>query len=149
MTYACRSCLARFFLDSPATPPSEQLVHREADLEPQLPLPDRVSRNFPTGFTLVELLVVLVVLGVMAGVVGLAWQPGRWQIAPDSARSSASIAAVQQRAVEEGRVIQAVVTIGERTVQISAFPDGRIVGAAALGVNTLTGEHVHADTLRH
>jgi len=90
--------------------------------------------------TLVELLVVLAVLGVMAGVVGLAWQPGRWELAGDRVHTRDPIATVRRRAMESGRVIKAVVTLGSREAQIIAFPDGRVVGAERFGVNPLTGE---------
>ena len=83
--------------------------------------------------TLVELLVVLAVLGVMAGVVGLAWQPGRWELAGDRVHTRDPIATVRRRAMESGRVIKAVVTLGSREAQIIAFPDGRVVGAERFG----------------
>jgi len=97
------------------------------------------------GVTLVELMVVLAVLGVMAGVVGLAWQPGRWLFGGHSARSTESIATVRRRAVESGKASQGVVTIRGRAVRVIALPDGRIVGAEQLGVNPLTGEAIDAN----
>ena len=96
-----------------------------------------VSR--PSGVTLVELLVVLALLGVMAGVVGLAWQPGHW-LGRDGTANSEPITRVRLRALESGRVITAVVTLGGRAVPVIAFPDGRLLGAEQLGVNPLTGE---------
>jgi prepilin-type N-terminal cleavage/methylation domain-containing protein len=93
----------------------------------------------PTGVTLVELLVVLAVLGVMAGVVGLAWRPGRWLGGRDAANSE-PIAVVRRRAMESGRLTHAVVMLGGRSVPVIAYPDGRVLGAEQLGVNRLTGE---------
>jgi prepilin-type N-terminal cleavage/methylation domain-containing protein len=95
------------------------------------------------GVTLVELLVVLAVLGVMAGMVGLAWQPGRW--AP-AAASGVPIGTARRRALESGAAVQATLTVGGRMVQVIAFPDGRMIGAEALGVNPLTGEATHGQT---
>jgi len=90
--------------------------------------------------------VVLGVLGVMAGVVGLAWQPGRWLFGDDGPRSSESIAMVRRRALESGKASQALVTIRGRVVRVIAFPDGRIVGADQFGVNPLTGKAIDAKT---
>jgi prepilin-type N-terminal cleavage/methylation domain-containing protein len=90
------------------------------------------------GVTLVELLVVLGILGIMAGLVGLAWQPGRWR-AGDSRVSLESIVTVRRRALESGRSTQAVVTIDGRTVRVLALPDGRILGAEQFDVNPLNG----------
>jgi prepilin-type N-terminal cleavage/methylation domain-containing protein len=96
-----------------------------------------------TGVTLVELMVVLAVLGVMAGVVGLAWHPALHRN-PDDGQA---IAVLRRRAVESGRVASGVVTLGGREAAVIAFPDGRIVGAGRLGVNPLTGAKSDADTL--
>ena len=86
------------------------------------------------GVTLVELLVVLAILGAMAGLVGLAWQPGRWA-SPDRG----AVAAARRRAVESGKLVRTSATVGGRVVQVIAFPDGRVLGAEQLGVNPLTG----------
>ena len=96
-----------------------------------------------------ELMVVVAVLGVMAGVVGLAWRPGRWLFGGDRTRSTESIAIVRRRAVDSGRASQAVITIDGRAVQVVAFPDGRLVGVEPFGVNPLTGEAVDAKTPAH
>ena len=88
------------------------------------------------GVTLVELLVVLAMLGVMATIVGLTWRPGRWQ----SPAAAAHVAALRRRAVQSGRAVTDTATVSGTVVRVIAFPDGRIVGAARLGVNPLTGE---------
>ena len=89
------------------------------------------------GVTLVELLVVLAMLGVMATIVGLTWRPGRWQ-SPESA--AVPISALRHRALRSGRALNDTATINGVLVRVIAFPDGRIVGAAHMGVNPLTGE---------
>ncbi len=82
-----------------------------------------------------ELLVVLAILGAMAGLVGLAWQPGRWT-SPDRGE----VARARRRALESGRVIKVSLSSGDSVVQVIAFPDGRVVGAEQLGVDPLSGE---------
>lgn len=95
------------------------------------------------GVTLLELMVVLAILGVMAGVVGLAWQPGPRQVG--DARGD-GIAALRRRAIQSGRAVSGVVSEGGRQTQVVALPDGRIVGVGPLGVNPLTGGRVDGDT---
>jgi prepilin-type N-terminal cleavage/methylation domain-containing protein len=99
----------------------------------------KVRNRNPSGVTLVELLVVLVILGVMAGVVGLAWRPGRW-LGSTGADSAESLPVVRRRALASGRTIQAIVSIGGRAIHVLAFPDGRVLGAESLQVNPLNGE---------
>lgn len=98
---------------------------------------DDLDVSRATGVTLVELLVVLVILGVMAGVVGLTWRPGRWVGGP--ATRNEPILRVRLRAVESGRPTQAVVLLDGRSVPVIAYPDGRVLGAERVGVNPLTG----------
>ena len=95
------------------------------------------------GVTLVELMVVLAVLGVMAGVVAVSWQPQR----PPSIDGSKSIAVLRRQAVASGRVIIGAVTVEGREATVIAFPDGRIAGAEQLRVNPLTGARSDADTV--
>ena len=94
--------------------------------------------------TLVELLVVLAILGVMAGLVGLAWQPGRWA-SPDRGE----VATARRRALTSGRAIKVTVSNGGRVIQVIAFPDGRVLGAEPLGVNPLTGALLDAMHATH
>jgi prepilin-type N-terminal cleavage/methylation domain-containing protein len=88
-----------------------------------------------SGVTLAELMVVLVILGVMAGVVGLAWRPN-----PASRdRRLDPIAAARHQALQSGRTVRVQVTVEGRSVAIAALPDGRIVTAGAVQVDPLTG----------
>jgi prepilin-type N-terminal cleavage/methylation domain-containing protein len=82
------------------------------------------------GVTMVELLVVLVLLGLMAGVVGLAWRPS-----PTRAAESPLIAA-RQRAIQSG--IPTPVQLSD-TLTVIAMPDGSVIGAGALSIDPLTG----------
>lgn len=91
-----------------------------------------------TGVTLVEMLVVLAILGIMAGAVGLAWRPGSGGVGGFQP-GQAAIAGVRRRALESGRPVQAVVSIDGRAVQVLALPDGRLLGARQFNVNPLSG----------
>jgi prepilin-type N-terminal cleavage/methylation domain-containing protein len=89
------------------------------------------------GVTLVELLVVLAILGVMAGFAGLAWRgtpPWRGQAGP-----AAEVTAARRRAIATARPVSIVVTVGGERIAVTALPDGRVAGAARLGVDPETG----------
>ena len=98
------------------------------------------------GVTLVELMVVLAVLGVMAGVVLLAWPPERHRQTGAATLAGDSVAGLRRRALQSGRPVTGMVTIRGLTAEIIAFPDGRIIGAERLGINPLTGEKLNAQT---
>ena len=88
-----------------------------------------------SGVTLTELMVVLVILGLMAGVVGLAWRPN-----PASReRRLDPIAAARHEALQSGRPVRARISIDGRSVAIAALPDGRIIAPARLRIDPLTG----------
>ena len=90
------------------------------------------------GVTLVELMVVLVLLAVMAGIVGISWRPDPSPRARGT-DARAVIAAARLRAIESGASITVAVMDGERRIEVTARPDGRLVGAARLGLDPLTG----------
>lgn len=90
--------------------------------------------------TLLELLVALAVLGVMAGVVGLAWRPR----GTDSAEARQSgvnmlIAAARRRAVQSGAAVPVRMSGPERPILIVAYPDGRVMGADRFGIDPMSG----------
>ena len=111
------------------------------------------------GVTLVELLVVLAILGVMAGVAGLSFarpvlavqQPGSLEAALDS------IAEVRRMAITRGVSITVTLSISGSTagggdapwiVRATALPDGSIIADAALGIDRLTGRPVGSQEAR-
>jgi len=87
------------------------------------------------GVTLVELMVVLVLLGLMAGVVGLAWRPDP----ANRDRHRDSIAEARHRALETGTLVRLEVTVDGRTYTIAALPDGRLIAPDDLHLDPLTG----------
>lgn len=104
----------------------------------------RTRRIARPGFTLVELLVALVVLGVSLGAVVLALDA--WTPVEDPARSA--IADARARAIAEGRPVRSTVRLTvldavsgpDTSLQhVTAMPDGSVIVASALGFDRLTG----------
>ena len=103
-------------------------------------------RGRRAGVTLVELMVVLVLLSVMAGIVAVTWRPEPPpRTRPSGAREM--IVAARLRAIESGSNVTVSVLVGERRVDVTAHPDGRVVGAASLGFDPLTGLSAAADAI--
>jgi prepilin-type N-terminal cleavage/methylation domain-containing protein len=85
------------------------------------------------GLTLVELMVVLAILGIMAGFVGLAWR------APTPRVDGSPLTSARQQAIRSGIATRFEVVIGPDTVAGIALPDGSIIGPEALPVDPLSG----------
>jgi prepilin-type N-terminal cleavage/methylation domain-containing protein len=95
---------------------------------------DRPGR---AGTTLTELMVVLVVLGVMATFVSVAWYSAQPRAA--DAGPAGVIAAARRQAIESGAAVQTTVTLGDSAVHVLALPDGRLVGTDGRDVDPLSG----------
>lgn len=91
------------------------------------------------GVTLVELLVVVAILGVLAGVVGLTWRPETWTARETETEPAAAVLAARRRAVASGAPVTLVVTAKDRTASVTALPDGRVIGGDAFGLDPLSG----------
>lgn len=102
------------------------------------------------GVTLLELLVVLMILGLLAGVVGLSWRNDPW-IAPTASGSEepATVLAARGEAIESGRSVTTVVHLDGREVHVTALPDGRVLGAEALGFDPLSGSAPQPNSSGH
>lgn len=87
------------------------------------------------GFTLLEMMVVIAVLGVLSLLVGLEWRDDAG--APAETGPAAEVAAAHRQALRTGAAVAVRVRAGERTVQVTALPDGRLLGAEALGFDPL------------
>jgi prepilin-type N-terminal cleavage/methylation domain-containing protein len=94
-----------------------------------------LSTRTRRGVTLVELVVVLAVCGILAGVVGLAMRAAR----PVADTPEQRLAAARREALRTGRPVTAVWTIDGKAAQATARPDGSTIADPALGVDRLTG----------
>ncbi len=97
---------------------------------------------------MIELIVVLAIMGVMAGVVGLAvaqWDTPAEVRALDTAQ--AAIADARRRAVRSGKPVTVAIsldTVAPLTTPLlaTAFPDGSVIADAALSIDRFTGRAV-------
>lgn len=89
------------------------------------------------GVTVVELLVVLILLGLMAGVVGLTLRTAQPVRHPDAAHLAATQA--RDSAIHSGRPVTIVFTSDSQRLDITALPDGQLVADARLAIDPLTG----------
>ena len=89
-----------------------------------------------TGNTLIEMLVVLAILGIAAGVAGLGFRSAT-PIPVDE--TTATIAAARRDAIRSGRSITIYVEQDGHVLSATAHPDGRVVADTALTVDHLSG----------
>ncbi|HET7584025.1 MAG TPA: prepilin-type N-terminal cleavage/methylation domain-containing protein [Gemmatimonadaceae bacterium] len=83
-----------------------------------------------SGVTLIELIVVLAILGVMAGVVGVAVR-GAGEVREADARM-AQIQAARSEAIRTGHPIRITIRVGGLSYAVSALPDGRVIEDRAI-----------------
>ena len=94
-----------------------------------------------------ELMVVLAVLGVAAGVVGFAALPReRWSA--HARDGTAEIAAARREAVASGTPVPVDVAAGDVTARVLAMPDGSVIGADRFGFDPLSGRVLNQDDRR-
>ena len=96
-----------------------------------------VSFN-PSGFTLLEVMVVLVVLGLMVGVSGLAFVGLR---APRESNLAGELRRARREAIQTGRPVSTGGAHAPFTTHVLFLPDGRAIGS---GADALTGAPVDA-----
>lgn len=89
------------------------------------------------GVTLVELLVVLVLIGGMAGVVGLNISTARPMYVVDP--THAQIAAARDSAIRFGHTVTVHVDRAGSDRIETAYPDGRVVADPSLEIDQLSG----------
>jgi prepilin-type N-terminal cleavage/methylation domain-containing protein len=99
-----------------------------------------VSRR--AGVTLLELILVLAILGFMAGIVGLAAP----RIVTITKADSATASAMELRAlsIRGGHVVTGDVSMRSGIVVVSAYPDGRVLADSALRIDPLSGRVTRA-----
>lgn len=97
----------------------------------------RPARRSRPGVTLVELVVVLAILGVVAGVTGLAYAAARPAPAPDD--PLAAIARARAEALASRRATSVAVRVEGRTHAVTVLPDGSVLADPGLRVDRFTG----------
>jgi prepilin-type N-terminal cleavage/methylation domain-containing protein len=94
------------------------------------------------GVTLVELIVVLAILGVFAGVTALAFR--RKKPVPSALAWASEVAAARRTALDSARQVSLTVQIGDSVYAATAMPDGSVIADPQLGIDRLTGAPTHA-----
>jgi prepilin-type N-terminal cleavage/methylation domain-containing protein len=90
------------------------------------------------GVTLVELLVVIVILGVMAGVAGLTFRTAR--VKPSSSEEALGrIAMARRQAIATGHDVSLSVQIDTGLHAVTAHPDGRVLADSLPALDPLSG----------
>ena len=87
--------------------------------------------------TLVELLVVLVLMGLVAGVVGLTIRAAKPLQVTDPITSA--IAVARDSASRSGRSVTILLRLSDAQREVTASPDGRVAADSLLGIDPLTG----------
>ncbi|MGH7647951.1 MAG: prepilin-type N-terminal cleavage/methylation domain-containing protein [Gemmatimonadaceae bacterium] len=87
--------------------------------------------------TLVELLVVLVLIGIVAGVVGLTMNTTPALAPPDPI--AAAVAAGRDSAIRSGHTVTITLHVDDGQRSATATPDGRVLADTSLGIDPLTG----------
>ena len=94
------------------------------------------------GATLLELILVLAILGFMAGIVGLAAPQAITLVKADSAVASAM--ELRALAIRSGHAVMGDVSMRSGIVAVTAYPDGRVLADGALRIDPLSGRVTHA-----
>ena len=94
------------------------------------------------GVTLAELMVVIVILGVMAAVTGIAFTTK--MPVPEADARIARVAAARADAVLSGQTATLQLDVDGEMYLVTAFPDGRVVTDAPIAVDQLSGRTMHA-----
>ncbi len=98
--------------------------------------------RWQAGVTLVELLVVIALLGIVAGVVGVTWHTATVlrPVPPAAAR----VLAARDSALRTGRAVTIPLTGPGGAQTATALPDGRVLAEPGLGIDPFTGRVAHA-----
>lgn len=92
-----------------------------------------------TGVTLIELTVALAVVAILSALTGLAWRPPP-ERATRARGPSAQVDSARGVALQSRRPVRVHVPLSGDFLAVTAMPDGRVLGAEALGYDPLTGK---------
>ena len=98
----------------------------------------RSARLLPSGFTLAEVIVVVAIFGLIAGMSGLAFVTLR---APRQSELVHELSHARAEAIQTGRPVVSGNNRAHRTAHVLFLPDGRAIGP---GADPLTGGPVDA-----
>jgi prepilin-type N-terminal cleavage/methylation domain-containing protein len=91
-----------------------------------------------SGVTLIELIVVLAILSVIAGVTTLAFR--RADTTPSTPTWVSAVAQARRIALDSARTVSLAVRVGDSVYAATMLPDGSVVADPRLGIDRLTGE---------
>jgi prepilin-type N-terminal cleavage/methylation domain-containing protein len=89
-----------------------------------------------SGITLIELIVVIAILGVIAGLTGIAMRNADRAAPPSDAHR---IAAARHQAIATGVPVELLLEDGDTARIVRALPDGRVLADAVLDIDALSG----------
>jgi len=89
------------------------------------------------GLTLAELIIVLGILGLLAGVTALAFRSA--DPLPRVTPAQATIAAIRRAAIDSGRPISVAIPGDSGPRAATAFPDGSVIADPSLHVDRWSG----------
>lgn len=99
------------------------------------------ARGGRPGMTLLELLIVLALMGILAGVAAMAAR----RVAPiDHTDPLVMVEDSLRRAVAEARAIAIDVVMDGKPASATANPDGSVVADSAFGIDRFSGTPAHA-----
>ncbi|MBA2684458.1 MAG: prepilin-type N-terminal cleavage/methylation domain-containing protein [Gemmatimonadaceae bacterium] len=94
------------------------------------------------GVTLLELILALAILGLMSAIVGLS--APRTLVMPASARGVAAVMRWRDSAIRSGHRVRGDVSTFPRLLEVTAFPDGRVLADSELRIDPLSGRASNA-----
>lgn len=100
------------------------------------------ERTARRGFTLAELMVVIMILGVMAAVTGVAFATKA--PVPVADARLARVAAARDSAVRTGQPTTVQLDVDGALYLATTYPDGRVITDAPVAIDPLSGRSVRA-----
>lgn len=88
------------------------------------------------GVTLIELIVVIAILGCIAGLSGVALRNAERDVVPSAAQR---IATARHQAIASGKPVRVLLADGGTSRIALALPDGRVLADSALTIDVVTG----------
>ena len=95
------------------------------------------KRGVRCGVTLIELMVVILLLGLLAGVVGLTMgsTPSVASLDP----TTVAVLQARDSALETGHPVTIALSMAGHTHHATAYPDGRVITEATIDIDLLSG----------